>query len=87
MYLGLFVCLFASVHNSKTIAPIDLICLHKENKSMYMARSFAIMIQIGIRVWTHEFIKGFFTIARHDQKKVHYDEQKCIITSKVHHSE
>ena len=51
MHLGLFVCLSVRMCNSRTIAPIDLICLH--NTYYTVAQSSSKMI----RIWTQGLFK------------------------------
>ena len=63
--LGMSVCLYVwsvRAHNSKTIAPIDFIFYTRS--IVLLARSYSKIIRIGIQIWSQEFIKGFFTIAR-----------------------
>ena len=50
------VCLSARTRSSKTIATIDLIFLHRKEYSHGQSSSKI------IRIWTQQFIKGFFTI-------------------------
>ena len=49
--------------NSKTIALIDSICLHKK----YYPRGSALLPDYPDWIWTREFLKGLFTIARYDK--------------------
>ena len=52
MHLGLFVCMSVRTSNSKTIAPIDLIFLHKKYYPLWPPK----MIQVRIRIGTREYI-------------------------------